>query len=659
MLREQKESIMSKIHVLEPHLADLIAAGEVVERPASVVKELMENAIDAGAHKITVSITGGGMDTITVTDDGGGMSPDDAVTAFLRHATSKIRSEDDLEAIGTLGFRGEALAAISAVSKLELLTKRAEDALGYHVYLEGGEVLDSGEDGAPDGSTFIVRQLFYNTPARRKFMKKDSYEGAACLQTAQRIALSHPELSVKFLRDGKQELLTPGDGNSEHTLLAVLGHDFSLAMTPVQHSAEGGIAVSGFVSKPVCCRNSRSHQFFFLNGRYIKSRSLTAAVEQAYQNQKMVGKFPAFVLYLTTRSNAVDCNVHPTKVEVKFADDRAMFSLVHHGVESAINQSGLHAGAAPMKPPVEDRVTGNQLGFQTMTAAQYRSGTGLVRDPLVSATRPRPYVQPPTSPLRSGQIAPPRAPQPAPPQQAQVQNPATETPQEVKPSAPSQEEPQSESATVLDWAQAVLTETETDATSPIPVEETEPDYLLRGEAFHTYIIVEQGDNLIFIDKHAAHERMNFDRMKAAGYRPMSQQLLEPVTVQPSPEQAAALLEYSATLEEFGFALEDFGAGMLRVTAAPYDIAPGLLGETLAELADKLIANGTADPDAMHDELLHTMSCKAAIKGGWESAEEELSVIAREVMSGRVRYCPHGRPVSIIIEKKDLERRFKR
>lgn len=326
---------MPHILQLDPHVADLIAAGEVVERPASVVKELMENAIDAGADALTVEIQHGGMSLIRVTDNGCGIAAAEVETAFLRHATSKLRTEYDLEAIGTLGFRGEALAAISAVSRIELLTRTAEEDLGAALSLEGGAVVHREEAGCPQGTTMVVRDLFYNTPARLKFLKKDAAEGAACFAMVQRVALSHPEVSVKFLRDGKQELLTPGNGQVQSALYAVLGRDMALGFTPVKGSGED-MSVSGFVSLPTCCRGTRGYQHFFVNGRYVKSRTMTAALEEAYANQKMVGKFPGCVLHLTTRLNAVDVNVHPTKQEVKFGSDKKVFDAVYYAVKSTL-----------------------------------------------------------------------------------------------------------------------------------------------------------------------------------------------------------------------------------------------------------------------------------------------------------------------------------
>ena len=350
---------MPEIQVLDPHVADLIAAGEVVERPASVAKELMENAIDAGARSVTVEIAHGGLTFLRVTDDGCGIPAPQMKTAFLRHATSKLRTEYDLEAIGTLGFRGEALAAISAVSRIDVMSRTQDAPLGASLSLEGGVAGPVEQAGCPLGTTMVVRDLFYNTPARLKFMKKDAAEGAAVFGVVQRVALSHPEVAVKFLRDGKQELATPGDGQLRSAVYAVLGRDLALGFTQVDSSDEG-MSVSGFVSQPSCCRASRNWQFFFVNGRQVKSRLMMAALEEAYQNQKMVGKFPGCVLHLTTRLSAVDVNVHPAKTEVKFGSERGVFSAVYHAVLSALERDHVRPAVALEKPRAHDTVTPNQ-----------------------------------------------------------------------------------------------------------------------------------------------------------------------------------------------------------------------------------------------------------------------------------------------------------
>ena len=368
---------MPHIQQLDPHVADLIAAGEVVERPASVVKELVENSIDAGASAVTVEIQHGGMTLIRVTDDGCGIAPQEAETAFLRHATSKIRSERDLEAIGTLGFRGEALAAISAVSRIRLLTRTSDAPLGVCLTLEGGQVVDREEAGCPVGTTMVVEDLFFNTPARLKFTKKDTAEGAAVSAMVQRLALSHPEVSIKFLRDGKQELLTPGDGKLASVVYSVLGREIALGLLPVQGSGEE-MAVSGFASLPACCRGTRGCQHFFVNGRYVKSRTMTAALEEAYRNQKMVGKFPACVLALTTRLSAVDVNVHPTKQEVKFGSDKKVFDTVYCAVRAALEGNFTHPGALSSREGGEKRSAAGDhpLGRRTASASPLRRTGG-------------------------------------------------------------------------------------------------------------------------------------------------------------------------------------------------------------------------------------------------------------------------------------------
>ncbi len=618
---------MPHIQQLDAHVADLIAAGEVVERPASVVKELMENAIDAGADKLTVEIQHGGMTLIRVTDNGCGIAPEEAETAFLRHATSKLRTEYDLEAIGTLGFRGEALAAIAAVSRVELLTRTREHELGCVLSLEGGVVTRREEAGCPLGTTLVVQDLFYNTPARLKFMKKDAAEGAACFAMAQRVALSHPEVGVKFLRDGKQELLTPGDGQLKSVLYAVLGRDLAPGFVPVKGSGEE-MQVTGFVSLPACCRGSRAYQHFFVNGRYVKSRTMTAALEEAYANQRMVGKFPGCVLYLTCRLNAVDVNVHPTKQEVKFGSDKKVFDAVYYGVKSTLEADRTRPSAVVEAAPRPARPAPRSPELPVQTTLPLRDITALrpVRQTAAGSAPARPAWKP--------------APEP-------VSNPTPE--------------PAPESAPVSESAPGERTEASRPAPAaprPEPAVQEEP-WRLAGEVLNTYLIVEQGDKVLLIDKHAAHERMNFDRLKAEGYRPMVQTLLTPVVVTPPAEEGAALLAHLPLLERFGFEAEDFGGGALLVRSAPSDVAAGAIPDLLLELGSRLLTCGRADPDAARDALLHTMACKAAIKGGQRNSREELLKVAAAVMAGEVKYCPHGRPVAIELTRQQLEKRFGR
>lgn len=667
---------MPTIRQLDPHVADLIAAGEVVERPASVVKELMENAIDAGAGAVTVEIAHGGMALIRVTDDGCGIAPDQCQTAFLRHATSKISSEYDLEAIGTLGFRGEALAAIAAVSRVELLTNQGQ-GLGTALSLEGGQVMEQEEAGCPKGTTMLVRDLFFNTPARLKFMKKDSAEGAAVFAVVQRLALSHPELSVKFIRDGKQELLTPGDGQLKSAIYAVLGRDLALGFLPVKGSGEH-MEISGFVSLPTCCRGSRSYQHFFVNGRYIKSRVMMAALEEAYRNQKMVGKFPGCVLHLTVRPNTVDVNVHPTKTEVKFQNEQQVFSTVYHGVLAALNgdQSRPQAVVKSVLPR-QDTVTPNQTSLHDFTAVTASHGT--VTTPPVAA--PKPQAQP--SPFRRvtplGRVVP-SAPVAEKPPAVQPERAKSVAQEKARPVVAERAVPvatQEKKAPAPQPAPVVEEAVEEEKPIPVveePVEETpapaaEPEpapqptqeepWVVRGELFHTYIMVEQGDKVVLIDKHAAHERVNFDRLKAQDYRPMVQELLIPITITPGPQERQVLLDGQEVLEGFGFQLEEFGAGSIAVRAVPDYLETGDVEPTLLELAKKLRLTGWADPSAARDEVMHTMACKAAIKGGQRNDSQELERVAQKVMAGEVKYCPHGRPVAIELTRGELEKQFKR
>ena len=685
---------MPTIRQLDPHVADLIAAGEVVERPASVVKELMENAIDAGASAVTVEIARGGMALIRVTDDGCGIPADQAATAFLRHATSKISGERDLEAIGTLGFRGEALAAISAVARVELLTRTQDETLGISLTLDAGVVVSQEEAGCPAGTTMAVRDLFFNTPARLKFMKKDSAEGASVFAVVQRVALSHPELSVKFIRDGKQELLTPGDGQLKSAVYAVLGRDIALGFLPVKGSGEGTRA-EGFASLPTCCRGSRGYQHFFVNGRYVKSRMMTAAVEEAYKNQRMVGKFPGCVIHLTVKPNEVDVNVHPTKTEVKFQREQAVFSTVYYAVLSALDRDHTRPQAVMPGVKAQDTVTPNQTalslndrgksvpktqkaGTQFMPSSRFKPMPGFAPGkqpepptrseekrgvPIVSesAGKARPAPEAKKSPFQWVEPLPDRK-EDAPVKEAENPSEITERvhtgPKGPRPAPGRQEE--IPTAPVEKSPPAQEQKPEPKPTSePAPEPQPGEPWVVRGELFRTYVLVEQGDKVLLIDKHAAHERANFDKLKADDYHPMVQELLTPLTFTLAPEERELLLEQMELLARFGFEVEEFGSSALAARAAPDYLETGDIEPALSELARRLRLTGAADPGAARDELLHTLACKAAIKGGWRSGTEELEEAARLVMSGAVKYCPHGRPVAIELTRKQLEKQFKR
>ncbi|MBQ9932706.1 MAG: DNA mismatch repair endonuclease MutL [Ruminiclostridium sp.] len=671
---------MAYIQVLDPHVADLIAAGEVVERPASVVKELVENAIDAGATSVTVEIQKGGMSLIRVADNGSGIPWEDCETAFLRHATSKLRTSEDLAAIGTLGFRGEALAAISSVSRVELFTRTAREDLGTSLSIEGGLVMAKDQAGCPLGTTLVVRDLFYNTPARLKFMKRDAAEGAAVFALVQKLALSHPEVALKFIRDGKQELLSPGDGKLKSAMYAVFGRDIALGFTPVQSEAEE-VTVSGFVSLPACCRGTRSYQHFFVNGRQVKSRLLMTALEKAYENQKMVGKFPGCVLQLEVKPSTVDVNVHPAKTEVKFLYERKVFDGVYYAVLSALNGEDRHPTMdlpAPRKvptppPPMAStpapKAPVSTGGFTRMTAQEFRKSPSLrdsggpkapsILRPVEKAYTPA-YTPPPgkkeefspefaekstvfprnvEKPVENVEksfvpvVEKPRAPLDTPPA------PPAPEPEQIRMPAPPVEPVKAEPV-------------------PEPIPEEAP-WRLAGEVLNTYLIVERGEEILLIDKHAAHERLNFDRMKESGYQPMAQTLLAPVVFTPSPEEGAVLLENLDLLERYGFACSDFGGGSLAIREVPDYLEPGQAEEALCEIASQLLLGDPTDPDSARDAVLHTMACKAAVKGGQKNSREELLVVARAVVTGQVKYCPHGRPVAITLTRAQLERQFKR
>jgi DNA mismatch repair protein MutL len=659
---------MPIIHTLDPHVADLIAAGEVVERPASVVKELLENAIDAGAGSVTVEISRGGMSLIRVTDNGCGIPADELETAFLRHATSKIRNEYDLEAIGTLGFRGEALAAIAAVSRINILSRTEDAELGASLQLEGGVVIEREVAGGPKGTTIVVRDLFFNTPARLKFMKRDAAEGAAVFDVVQRVALSRPEISIRFLRDGKQELQTPGDGELKSAMYSVFGRDIALGFTSVKGSGEG-IAVSGFASMPVCCRGSRGYQHFYVNGRYIKSRTMMAALEEAYANQKMVGKFPGCVIHVTTKLNMVDVNVHPAKTEVKFVNDRQVFDALYHAVLSAL--TGDRPGHKPqtMVPMPgllkEDTVTPNQMILHDSARPVFSQP----QQPTVTQQPPK-FLQ---EPIQSTEVKPQESinpevlplPTPIPRPELKIEpEPMSSTfkkPEELENLAFS-----SISATQpIQRQERVLPESlpAEEKKQPIPEPaqpQSEPKpWRMVGELFSTYIVVEQGEKAFLIDKHAAHERVWFDRLKADLGAPMSQLLLTPITMKPAPEERVCLLSNLSLLQEFGFEVEEFGGGALIVRQIPDYLEADDAEGALTELAERLLTAGQASPAAARDGMLHTMACKAAIKGGQKNSPAELQRVAEAVMRGEVQYCPHGRPVAVELPKAQLERQFKR
>ena len=630
---------MPQIQQLPPHLANLIAAGEVVERPASVAKELLENALDAGASAISTELERGGLTYIRITDNGCGIAPEQLPTAFLRHATSKLRRPEDLAAIGTLGFRGEALAAIAAVSRVDIFSRQTGADCGAMLHLEGGVPEAVTEAGCPDGTTVCIRDLFYNTPARMKFMKKDTAEGAAAAGVVTHLALSHPDVSFKLLRGGQEILHTPGDGQLLSAIYAALGRDFANSLLPVSGSG-GAVRVEGFITKPLAGHGTRGRQLFFVNGRFVKSQLLAAAVEEAYRNRLLKGRFPGCVLHITLPVNEVDVNVHPAKTVVKFVSDKTAFDAVYYTVMDALD-----AAARPKAPEKEEKPF-----YRTMTAQEFRQQQKPEPEkrPLGSYTaRPaapvsRTAAQPEERPAQTMAVRD-VAPEAGKPFTAPTGRPGVSY--HITPPAPKPEP-------VREPVQETVSLPEQVTMEP----PREVPWRIAGEVLRTYIICEdEQENVWLIDKHAAHERVRFDALKAATEPIMSQTLLEPMAVELSPEDCAAVLEQLPLLERYGFRCEDFGgAVMVRGVPAGVDDPTG----ALEELAEDLRLNRAA-PDAARDSLLQTMACKSAIKAGMHTDPAELRRLVDRVQSGEIQYCPHGRPVAVRLSKYQVEKMFKR
>ena len=650
---------MPHINLLSPHVADLIAAGEVVERPASVIKELMENAFDAGADQVTVEIRDGGATMIRVTDNGCGMAPEDAGIAFLRHATSKLADEHGLEAITTMGFRGEALAAISAVSRIELLTRRPEDAEGTRMTLEAGDIQEMEAVGCPSGTSICIRDLFYNTPARLKFLKSDRSEASACVQAGLRCALGRPDVSVRFLRDGKEEFFTPGDGRPDACVYALLGRDLASAFLPLC-SSDGDVRLSGFVSSPAAGRGNRSAQFFYCNGRFIRSALLQSALEQAYKNTLLTGRYPACVIWLEIRPGSVDVNVHPAKTEVKFSEERRLFGLLCQAVRDTLAEedrtaaSVLPAGDAPRRAEELPAEQSRDAFRPEETLPENPPAGTLPRACAEPAGQPSPLSREsmlPRFPDRGAAAYPPALLTDSEPESVVQQSLFSSVAEYRTVTAPS---PAFSKAGQEGGEEGAVENPVQNVDNP-PI----PDHKILGEAFKTYIAVEEGDRLILIDKHAAHERMNFDRLKARSQPVPAQQLLVPRTLRLSAGDMALLEDFGELFLDFGFELEPFGEQAVILRAVPADILPDDAVPALEEILQHLHEGGTPDPLSARDEMNHTVACKAAIKAGWNTGREELEAIVREVLSGRVKYCPHGRPVAVTVSRKDLEKLFLR
>ena len=687
---------MAKINVLDKQLAELIAAGEVVERPASAAKELVENAVDAGATGITVEIQNGGVTFLRVSDNGCGIAREDVPLAFLRHATSKISSQDDLAGIGTLGFRGEALASICAMARVELLTRTEGELAGTRYVIEGGIEKSCDDAGCPVGTTVLVRDLFYNTPARMKFLKKDVSEGNAVAGVVDKAALSHPEIAFRFLRDGKETLRTPGDGKLRSAVFAVYGRQFVSGLIPVEYSL-GAIRVSGFVSRPAEARPSRAMQSFYINGRFVKSRTAGAAVDEAAKGSVMAGKYLSCVLHLTVPATAVDVNVHPAKIEVRFVTERPIFDAVYHAVKSALAQGDRPAElrlpqqeqepkrqSEPQSPPKADALHGRLndaagsgyfaqrfppqqvlSGFLQKNASGAETETVPLRVP-VDTQRPsvkagkaadgedgeyvieKPPLRPFGSPLPENAADLPREkehsesaaiPKKEQEQQAKQELAAGQT-TEARPSAAAEPGP--------------------GEPKPFTGEPESRRLRLVGEVFETYILLESADELVFIDKHAAHERILYEKLRSQQGERYAQQLLSPVTVTMDKDSYSALLAAREQLNRAGFELEDFGGGTLLVRSAPLSFGKQDITDALFEIAAHLQEN-RRDISTEHDDwLLHNIACRAAVKGGDKTSEQELTALAQQLYDHpEIRYCPHGRPVYLSMKKRELEKQFGR
>lgn len=655
---------MSKIKVLPKEIAELIAAGEVVERPASVIKELMENAIDAGSSSVTVEIKNGGITYIRVTDNGCGISREDIRNAFISHATSKISTRDDLYAIGTLGFRGEALASIAAVSNVEVLTRTPEEETGTRYCISAGEETLVDDAGCPLGTTIVVRDLFFNTPARMKFLKKDVSEANAVAGIVDKIALSNPDVSIRFIREGKSALFTSGSGDLKTAAYEIFGKDFADGLIEADYSFES-VKISGLVSKPTKSRPNRNMQFFFVNGRLVKSGTASAALSEAYKNSIMVGKFPYCVLNITTAPGLVDVNVHPAKIEVRFANERTVFSAVYYAAKNALE----HRDEAPkvtiprtaqtelfepVRPKTEQmRLPEKQPDFwNRMSSSEYRSAQqperptyqqSAAREDIITVASPD--KKPETADSEPSTIQHFLDAQRAKKEETAVIE-ADIRPELSAEAATLPDEKPEETARALDTAVD-----EKPAELPVTV---------IGEAFKTYIIVQQGESIFLVDKHAAHERMLFNELVRNDSKRSTQMLLTPITVTLSKEEYSSVLDNLDMLMQAGFAVEDFGYSVVIVRECPMEISADEVADVVAELAGYLVENRQKLISEKKEWLFSLMACKAAIKGGMYTTEYERELfIKRLFASPEIRYCPHGRPVMIEITRRELEKNFGR
>lgn len=710
---------MAVIHVLDKHTAELIAAGEVVERPASVVKELLENSIDAGATQVTVSIESGGVKLIEISDNGTGIEAEYISTAFIRHATSKIETPDDLTNIHTLGFRGEALASIASVARVELTTRTEVDEFATVYRIEGGEEVSREPGARAVGTTIRVKDLFYNTPARMKFLKKDSSEGTFVSDTVTHVALSHPEVSVKFIREGKLQYVTPGDGQLRGAAYAVLGREFSRDLIELKNQ-EGVYRITGLVTPPKSCRASRSMQHFYINGRYVRNRTMMAGMEMAFKGTMMQGKFPGGILLLEMPADLVDVNVHPAKIEVRFARENDVFDVVYHAVKLALAQPGTGERLFTFEADKEEKAenskkdadivkndvkNNNFTGLSAIIRGQADPGVLPQQHwepakPAAAPQQPAPSaaMQIPTAPsvprwkgsaqnedmldpfvtLHSPKLETTKAPEPfraaasetqldvepefgetklhSPQDHMAAWNPAQEAPKEEPESAPCAEtEPDAPEAAEQETVLAEPEQMNFDLTADQP----EPLRYV-GEVFRTYILAERGDELCLIDKHAAHERQLYEKLAANYGNVPSQMLLEPAAIDLAAEEKQALLDNIPLLENAGLEIADFGGNTVVLRAVPADVEPQNAESLLVEIANKLLKGGHDALNEHTEWVLHSISCRAAIKAGDKSSPQELLALAEKILSGEVPpFCPHGRPCVLKLTRKELEKQFGR
>lgn len=655
---------MPKINLLDKSVYELIAAGEVIERPSSVIKELAENSIDAGAASITVEIKRGGISYLRVTDDGCGISHEDIPTAFMRHATSKVYTQDDLDSINTLGFRGEALASVCAVSRVELLTKQREDQLGSIYRIEAGEPVEYDRAGCADGTTIIIRDLFYNTPARLKFLKKDVTEGNYCASVIEKLALSHPGISFRFIRDGRQTMLSSGDGEYYSAVYAVFGKQFAAGLIPVENVYQN-TAVTGYVSSPLFTRANRSMQNFFVNGRSVKSPLCCAALEEAFRNTIMVGKFPSCVLCVNTDPSQVDANIHPTKTEVRFTNEKIVFDAVYFAVKNALmgydESREIKLNTAPACaeniPQPERARTSEPLRTASAQVIEEPPKTMPIPSGRDAVIYPQEKREPPKFTLRQET-----------PQPAQFTQPLPAAEQTYMPELVPAKKPEPRETPLADLPGfAFLSEKSfekkpepvpQEPTPEIPQERPKEQIRVVGELFKTYIVCESTEGMILIDKHAAHERVNFERLKK-GFDSSAQLLMQPEEVYLTPEEFNGMSEYADKLAQVGIIME-FTDGKARVTGLPQmldKVPPAEIVECIAKIVSQCNTNAEGE---LFDDMLHTVACKASIRGNEDNDILELQVLAQEVFNNPdIRYCPHGRPVMTQISRKQIERYFGR